>query len=553
MKTARGNRVRLKAQSKKKLEDTAKNLADDDLIQLILNIIEFGKALTGIELYYYQFLIVFRAIYSLLKVDGETFTVLISRQAGKTEAIVFLVPTITVLFPAMANILPEYFSQFKDGVMVGLFAPQKEQVSTSYQRIMKALNSQSAVEIMADPDIDVENTSSVNLNLSNGSFMKGQSCGKTSKIESKSFSIAFIDEAQDVDTWIIDKSIMPMLSAVGGCCVKIGTTGRTKNHFWDDIQYNSKRSTRIKDPRLKLHFEFNWKQVSKYKKEVYEKTKVRMHSFYEKSVLNEKARAERRGDTEAFELNYELKWALESGQFVTDSLFKKMANGRKGLASYLNDGDVVVAGLDIAKHPASTVLTIARVKEVDQEGESEFALPIRKKEILRWYDFGNMDYEQQHYALLDALKLFQVCILYADYTGVGRAVVDRLTHALMEVVEVVPYTFTQQSKSEMWVSLSNDMESGRIEFPANKATRSSEEFTKFEDQLKGVTKRYEGSYLILEKDRGTFDDYVDSLGLMVLAGNSIMVESSDYQVEVVDNPLYAELQNSRSIYSNLSH
>ena len=68
------------------------------------------------------------------------------------------------------------------------------------------------------------------LELSNGSFLAGQVASKQSKIESKTYDLVIVEEAQDVDDLIVSKSIEPMLSSTAGTLIKVGTTGMTKNH-----------------------------------------------------------------------------------------------------------------------------------------------------------------------------------------------------------------------------------------------------------------------------------------------------------------------------------
>lgn len=187
-------------------------------------IMEFGKILTGIPLYEYQEAIAYRIIYSVITFEGSVLTVLLSRQSGKSETMAFVIDTLTVLLPALAKVLPE-LEQFSTGFRVGLFAPQSDQVVTTYSRAMTRLNSANAEMILSDPDISVSMESNVRLSLSNGSFLAGQVASKQSKIESKTYDLVICEEAQDIDDFIVQKSIEPMLSATGGTLLKVGTTG----------------------------------------------------------------------------------------------------------------------------------------------------------------------------------------------------------------------------------------------------------------------------------------------------------------------------------------
>ena len=496
-------------------------------------IIEFGKILTGLQLYTYQEDIAYGIIHSVITFSGDIKTVLLSRQSGKSETMAFVIDTLAVLLPALSKVVPE-LEQFKSGFRIGLFAPQSDQVTTTYSRAMTRLDSVEAEMVLADPDIDVFHQSYARLSLSNGSFLTGQVASKQSKIESKTYDLVIVEEAQDVDDFIVSKSIEPMVSATAGTILKVGTTGMSKNHFWYEIQHNKNKDRKQKDKRIRSHFEYAYKEIIQARRDQYAKDKVNFHLNYEADVLRKR---ERWGeDSQAFKLGYSLTWDLESGMLVTDAEYNKLLNRKKGL-SLPKDEDYVVAGLDIAKSPASTVLTIAKVIY----GEDIFEKPY--KEIIGWVDLGGMNYEAQHHSLLDYIVEYNISTIFADYTGVGRAVVDRLSYACGEYVNIVPYQFSAQSKSDMWYNFTSDIQTKRIIVPANKTVRATTEYQKFEEQMKNCQKYFNGSYLVCEKSDGYFDDYVDSAALMCLAANE--GEEESYEVEMMDNPLYENITASR--------
>ena len=498
-----------------------------DAIDVTNKIIEFGKVLTGVNLYPYQMEAVFAIIYSVITFSGDVKTMLFSRQSGKTEAIAFVIDTLCVILPALASVFPD-LEQFKTGFRVGLFAPQSDQVQTTYSRALTRINSANAEMVLSDPDINVTMDSYVRLSLSNGSYLMGQTASKQSKIESKTYDLVIVEEAQDVDDLIVSKSIEPMVSATGGSIIKVGTTGMFKNHFWYEILHNRNVDRKCADPRLRNHFEYDYKRIIKDRRAQFEIDHKRFHLNYEADVMRKK---ERWGeDSQAFKLAYALIWDLESGMLITDKEFMAICNKRLGYQDPTLQ-DYIVAGLDIGKSPAETVLTVGRVIQ----NEDEFEKPI--KQILAWFALGGLDYEAQHHAIMDILVDFNVQTLYADYTGVGKAVVDRLMYACGEYVNIVPYTFTAQSKSDMWFSFTSDISARRLIVPANKQVRGTTEFMKFEEQMKNCQKYFNGPYMVCEKSEGYFDDFVDSAALMCLAANEDKVVAEE--VEVEENPLYA--------------
>lgn len=514
--------------SKSETEKAAKEIADEgtksgfDPFFITEKIIEFGKLLTGIPLYDYQYGPAYRVIFSVINVEGATLSMLFSRQSGKTEDVAFIVDTLTVILPALAQFIPE-LDQYKDGIKIGLFAPQSEQVTTTYSRCMSRLNTDTASEIMADPDIETYLESDVRLELSNGSYLTGQTASKQSKIESKTYDLVFIEEAQDTDSLIVQKSIEPMCTATNGTIVKIGTTGTEKNHFWYTIQDNRKNDRKVKDPRLVTHFENDYKKVIESKRRQFNIDGKKFHLNYEAFVLRKKKEWGEHSDP--FRLAYALIWALESGMFVTDREYEGICNRKMGL---VDPDDIkrewlIAAGLDIAKTDASTVLTIGAVENIR---DADFENPPQKR-ILAWIELHDVDYEAQHNIIMDAMVDFEVDILFADYTGVGKPVVDRLQFACGDAVMIVPYTFSRPSKSDMWQNLQADIKARRLIVPANKEVKATEEYQNFEMQMKNLTKWYEGSYLVAEKSDGYRDDYCDSLALMCLAGNYPLPEDME--------------------------
>lgn len=495
-------------------------------------IMDFGKVLTGIPLYSYQEEIAYRIIYSVITFEGSVLTVLLSRQSGKSETMAFVIDTLTVLLPALAKIIPD-LEQFSNGFRVGLFAPQSDQVVTTYSRAMTRLTSANAEMVLSDPDLLVSLESEVRLNLSNGSFLAGQVASKQSKIESKTYDLIIIEEAQDTDDFLVTKSIEPMLTATGGTLVKVGTTGVTKNHFWYEIQANRNHDRKIPDKRLRNHFEYAYKEIISARRHQFEIDHKKFHLNYEADILRKK---ERWGeDSQAFKLAYALVWDLESGMLISDKEFNTLLNRKLGFQEP-STGDYVVAGLDIGKAPAETVLTIAKVWYTDDPFEKPY------KQILAWVCLGGLDYEAQHHEILNYIVEYNISAIFADYTGVGKPVVDRLVYACGEYVNIEPYTFTAQSKSDMWYNFTSDIQTRRLIVPANRVVRSTSEFQKFEEQMKNCQKYFNGAYMVCEKSEGYFDDMVDSCALMCLAANA--QREAESELEVDDNPLFSNLTSN---------
>lgn len=503
--------------------------------------IEFGVMLTGVPIYTYQYKIVYRIIYAILTLENTTITMLLSRQSGKSESLGFVINTLSVLLPALAQIF-EDLDQFKNGIKIGLFAPQSDQVFTTYNRALSRLDSENAEMVLGDPDIGVELTKPTKYELSNGSFMMGQVASKQSKIESKTYDLVIIEEAQDVDSMLVQKSIEPMVSAVGGTIIKCGTTGISKNDFWTEIQYNKKRSQKVKDERLHYHLEFNYKAIFESKRAQFAKDGKRFHLLYERDVMAKEKKWGR--DSQPFRLGFALEWDLDSGMLISDGMFRGVLNRKKGLGNF-DDSDLMVAGLDIGKDQASTIVTIGKVimSPTDEYGEQEV-----RKEVVDWLELHKIDYETQFNEVVDFLLEYNVSAVTCDYTGVGKPFVDRLRANVGDIIHIIEYPFSTSSKSDMWLNLLSYFETKRLIVPANKATQQTDSFERFKEQALNMQKYFNGAYLCAEKSDGYNDDYIDSLGLMLLTDGFEMMEMSEEEdtnefFGTLD--VYNNLQNSR--------
>lgn len=126
-----------------------------------------------------------------------------------TETVADVIATLMILLPRLATRFPTWLEQFKGGVMVGCFAPVEEQAQTLFARITQRLSSERAIEIMAEPDINDEPEGGGKLlSLKNcKSFVRLQTAHERANIESKTYHIIVIDEAQRADERVVRKCV----------------------------------------------------------------------------------------------------------------------------------------------------------------------------------------------------------------------------------------------------------------------------------------------------------------------------------------------------------
>ncbi len=252
-------------------EAPLEELPEDELTpefvrSLIDRCMEFMEVFVGHPLHPYQTPFARRIIESVLINDGEELSAQASRQSGKSEVVADTVVTLMVLLPRLAKMYPDLLGRFSNGIWIGLFAPVEGQVETLFSRVMTRLTSERAQEIMGDPEIDDEASKAggvvrtIRLKKS-GSLVSMMTANPKAKIESRTFHLIILDEAQGSADQIVAKSLGPMLAYNAGTLVKTGTPATLKNNFYQTIQRNKRRQTGRGSKQN--HFEWDWREVAK--------------------------------------------------------------------------------------------------------------------------------------------------------------------------------------------------------------------------------------------------------------------------------------------------
>lgn len=152
------------------------------------------ETMCNVVLFPYQKVFAARVMHSVLLNDGEEITALWARQSGKSETITDVIATLMVMLPILAGYFPQ-LAQFKAGIYVGVFAPTEPQAKTIGERFRLRIRGDLAKEFLTDPEVDLKVQ---DLFMSNGSYVRIHSAAPQAKVESKTYHIIIIDEAQDV-------------------------------------------------------------------------------------------------------------------------------------------------------------------------------------------------------------------------------------------------------------------------------------------------------------------------------------------------------------------
>ena len=489
-----------------------------EFVQLLIDrCITFMNSLVGHPLHPYQLPLSRRIIESVILNDSEEVTALAARQSGKSETIANTVATLMVLLPRLAKMYPDLLGQYKNGIMVGMFAPVEGQVETLFGRTLNRLTSERALEILGDPEIDdsLGKVSGVKRKIilkNSGSSLMMMTANPKAKIESESFHLIIIDECQEADDFVVAKSISPMLAYYSGTMVKTGTPTTKKNNFYRSIQLNKRRQTGR--GLRQCHFQWDYRDVSK------------VNTNYAKFIKKEKMRIGE--DSDEFQMSYNCKWLLERGMFVTSTVMDELGDVSQEVVKAWHRSPVVV-GIDPARKIDSTVVTVVWV-DWDRPDEFGYFDHI----ILNWLEIQGDDWEDQYFQIVNFLSNYDVLAVGVDANGVGDAVAQRL-RLLLPGAEVHSVGSSQQEQSKRWKHLKALLDRRMVGWPAHAKTKRLRSWKRFYQQMTDLETKFQGpNFTAAAPDEAhAHDDYADSLAIacaltMDLTMPSVEVSSSPF-------------------------
>lgn len=477
-----------------------KPLSSDDetfVDQVVDKILFFAEQLAGEPLFPYQRDFARRVIESIVLNDGEQITALFSRQSGKTQAVAYCVAACMVLMPLLAEMFPEWFGQYKNGFWVGMFAPVESQAETLFQRVQMVLSSEAAQELLSDPEIDdkVEGGGKLITLKNSKSICRMQTANPKAQIESKSYHLIVIDEAQRADDKVVNKSIMPMGAFYNATSVLTGTPDTVKGTFYNSIQLNKRKAT--KKRARNNHFQHDWRSCARY------------NPRYLKFVRKEMARLGE--DSDEFALSYALKWLLERGMFTTAERLEELGDSSmQKLVDRWYDSPIIL-GVDPARKQDSTVVTALWV---DWASPNEFGYFDHR--VLNWMELHGDRWEEQYGRIVDFASHYDVMAVAVDGQGVGDVVADRLAR-LMPRAQVECIASNPPDQSARWKHLMEVMNLGLIGWPAGAQVKRKKVYQRFVQQMTDLEKEYRGKYMLAAapNQAEAHDDYPDSLALAV--------------------------------------
>lgn len=453
----------------------------------------------GIVFYPYQELVSDRILEALLQnlrlTEGATeddikklklveIPVEFSRQSGKTTAVVYTVEFILTW-------LSVYFER---QIHIAIFAPQIEQAKTDFDMLKIALR---RIKDMIVVDEETERIIKEQENAKTLVLPDGSSCyiapvTKTSRPESKTLDLMIFEESQDLDDKIVKESIWPIGSTTNAPRIYIGTAGTRICHFYRLGQSNI---------ALKLYYP----DIVKQRRKTYLATKDPKHLIYEQTVAQD---IELRGeDSDEIQRPYFGKWLIGTGQFTTAEELDRLYSERGRSYQYYNTKQTPLGycyvGIDSAKHPDSTVVTVLRDNPV-----------LKKREILYWMELRGENYQDQFDIILMALKNFSIEAIAIDSTAQGSFMPDlfeKNTQWQDENSGLYRVVFSAPSKSALYENLKNVIKELLTTLP--KIDKKYGE--RFRQQMLDLQQEWKGQILSVKHpdDPNAHDDYCDSWAL----------------------------------------
>lgn len=318
-----------------------------------------------------------------------------------------------------------------------------------------------------------------------------------------------VDESQDVSKEKYTKEFKPMGATSNVTTVLYGTT-------WDDStlleEVKQANLERERKDGIKRHFRYDWQEVARYNPQYLAYVEGERQRLGENHPL--------------FRTQYCLLPVQDTGRFLFAQQ-RACLHGEHSRQAHPSPEKIYIAGIDLAGEAEeeegaclrtskprqdSTVVTIGELEPC-----KELLLPAPAIKIVEHYRWTGQKHTGLYAQLVDVLKTVWHCKRIAvDATGVGQPVASFLKGTIGSAV--IPFTFSQPSKSELGFGLLAAVDSGRLKMYSSD---SSVEYQEFWFEMENAKSHYRASQTMnfyVDSSRG-HDDFLMSLALLVEASN----------------------------------
>ena len=320
-----------------------------------------------------------------------------------------------------------------------------------------------------------------------------------------------VDEAQDVSKEKYTKEFKPMGATNNVTTVHYGTT-------WDDSTLLEEvKQTNLeleKKDGIKRHFCYDWEEVARFNPDY---------------LAYVEAERERLGENHPlFLTQYRLLPIRGGGGFFSPQQ-RAQLEGEHSRKHHPEPGKTYVAGIDLAGEAeeaegvALRALKPRRDSTVVTIGELDFSpcndvIKQPRINVVEHYWWTGKKHTELYAQLVDILKNVWRCRrIVVDATGVGEPVSSFLRKALGS--KVIPFTFTQRSKSELGFNLLAAVNSGRLKMYKGDGSAEHQEFWLEMEKAKSLYRPNQSMNFYVDPAQG-HDDFLMSLALAVEAANN---------------------------------
>ena len=416
---------------------------------------------------------------------GHTFSVEMARQGGKNE------------LSAHLELLLLTMSMARGGSIIKCSPTFKPQTIISMQRLKDRL-----VDFGFEGIFRTEQGYIINLGAARTIFLSAEH--SSSVVGHTADILMEVDESQDVAKDKYTKEFRPMGAPSNVTTIHYGTA-------WDDATLLEEvKQTNLELERkdgIKRHFRYDWKVIAKN------------NQLYRRYVSGELARLGI--DHPLFRTQYLLEPLHGGGHFLTKQQIDTML-GRHARLSHPDPGCYYVAGIDLAgereetkddvllasrQRLDSTVLTIAQVT-LTRRAPTTLIEPVMH--VVQHYQWTGEPHSQLYPVIVEILRRWNCKPIVVDATGIGQPVASFLKKEFGS--RVVPFTFTQRSKSDIGFELLALVSSGRLSLYKRDNSAQYRELMK---QLESARSEYRPNQTMnfyVDPSMG-HDDYLVSLAL----------------------------------------
>lgn len=387
--------------------------------------------------------------------DVTAFNVLACRGAGKSQSLVYGLLAYGILYP---------------GLRVIVTAPKEKQAGRLLKEMYNVLKSK---KCLISDEIDRSASSAHRIQFKNGSYIVALSGQETANVEGEHGHILVVDEAHKTPTYSVTNKLTPMIGMLEfSKTIKIGVS-MGRNHFWKSCTAPGAIVDACPWYKAEI-FQKQDKQVM-YRGKPYPLSLIqRMPRPYKLKYFPDRPDLHKETGQEIpvldWETQYELMWADDINNFLTDEDQELLAAGKHKPLTRGFRGEFYCAGLDTAqgsltgrKGTDETVLSIWRMTA---DGMKE------KVASYIWLGQPLVQIDEIWEIVNPETGLFPCKFTFVDYSNIGINIVEMFRARGVKIAGI-HFQATEPKSKKNWKNAMYDyfqiqLQLGKVVYPSIK-------------------------------------------------------------------------------------